>query len=78
MAHKMKSFSDSFGNLDNFRVGDLVFWKSFGEKELGVVSKLFFLEKGGRKVAHARIFRIRGAEYLDLPTIILKIEQKKN
>jgi hypothetical protein len=74
----MKNFSDSFGNLAKFRVGDLVFWKSYGEKELGVISSLFFLEKGGRKVAHASVFRLRGKKYLDLPTIILKIEQKKN
>ena len=74
----MKNFSDSFGNLDNFQVGDLVFWKDFERKELGVISKLFLLQEGGRNVAHARIFRIRGEEYLDLPTIILKIEQKKN
>jgi hypothetical protein len=74
----MKNFSDTFGNLDNFCVGDLVFWKSNRLRELGVVSKLFFLEKGGRKVAHARIFHLRDKKYLDLPTIILKIEQKKN
>jgi|TARA_R110000824_G_scaffold257656_1_gene446590 hypothetical protein len=74
----MKRFSESFGKIDNFEVGNLVFWKNFGEKEFGVVSKLFFLQKGGRKVAHARVFRLRGKEYIDLPTIILKIEQKNN
>ena len=74
----MKKFSESFGKIDNFEVGNLVFWKSFSQKEFGVVSKLFFLEKGGRKVAHARIFRLRDGEYIDLPTIILKIEYKKN
>ena len=74
----MKNFSDSFGNLDNFQVGDLVFWKSFGTRELGVVSKLFLLQKGGRNVAHARIFHLQDKKYVDLPIIILKIEQKKN
>lgn len=74
----MKNFSESFGKIGNFKVGSLVFWKSFGEKEFGVVSKLFFLQKGGRKVAYARVFRLRGKEYIDLPTIILKIEQKNN
>ena len=74
----MKNFSDSFGNLDNFQVGDLVFWKKFERKELGVVSRLFLLQEGGRNVAHARIFHLRDKKYVDLPTIILKIEQKKN
>ena len=74
----MKNFSDSFGNLDNFQVGDLVFWKDFERKELGVVSGLFLLLEGGRNVAHARVFHLRDKKYVDLPTIILKIEQKKN
>ena len=74
----MKNFSDSFGNLDNFQVGDLVFWKGFERKELGIVSKLYLLQEGGRNVAHARIFHLRDKKYVDLPTIILKIEQKKN
>ena len=74
----MKNFSKSFGKIEDFNVGELVCWKSFGEKELGIVSRLFFLEKGGRKVAHATVFRFRGKEYIDLPTIILKIEQKNN
>ena len=74
----MKSFSDSFGNLDDFQVGDLVFWKNFDTRELGVISKLFLLQEGGRNVAHARIFHLQNKKYVDLPTIILKIEQKKN
>tara|TARA_R110000824_G_scaffold106723_1_gene252402 strand:+ start:1025 stop:1249 length:225 start_codon:yes stop_codon:yes gene_type:complete len=74
----MKNFSDSFGNLDDFQVGDLVFWKNFDTRELGVISKLFLLQEGGRNVAHARIFRLQDKKYIDLPTIILKIEQKKN
>ena len=74
----MKNFSDSFGNLDDFQVGDLVFWKNFNIRELGVISKLFLLQEGGRNVAHARIFHLQDKKYIDLPTIILKIEQKKN
>ena len=74
----MKNFSDTFGNLDNFCVGDLVFWKNFDTRELGVISKLFLLQEGGRNVAHARIFHLQNKKYVDLPTIILKIEQKKN
>jgi hypothetical protein len=74
----MSNYSDSFGNLDNFQVGDLVFWKSFDKKELGVISKLFLLEQGGRNVAHANVFHLQDKKYIDLPIIILKIEQKNN
>ncbi len=74
----MKNFSDSFGNLNNFQVGDLVFWKKLNKKELGVVSKLFLVEEGGRNVAYAMIFDLKDKKYVDLPTIILKIEKKKN
>ena len=58
--------------LANLFVGKVLVKKSL-ESFLG-----FFLEKGGRKVAHATVFRFRGKEYIDLPTIILKIEQKNN
>ena len=74
----MKNFNKSFGKIEHFNVGQLVSWKRFGVKESGVVSKLFLLEKGGRKVAHARIFKFRGKKYVDLPTIILKIEEQNN
>ena len=73
----MKSQSDSFGNLTNFNVGDLVFWKNKGNKELGLVTKLFFSIEGGRKVAKASIFHLKSEKYLTLPTIILNIEQKR-
>tara|TARA_B100000900_G_C20551558_1_gene704945 strand:+ start:480 stop:701 length:222 start_codon:yes stop_codon:yes gene_type:complete len=73
----MKSQSDSFGNLTDFSVGDLVFWKNKGKKESGLVAKLFFSTEGGRKVAKASIFHMKTEKYLILPTIILNFEQKR-
>ena len=74
----MKNQSDSFGNLPDFNVGDLVFWKNKGEKEVGLISDLFFSVEGGRKVAKASIFHMKAEKYIILPTIILKFEQKGN
>ena len=73
----MKNQSDSFGNLTNFNVGDLVFWKNKGKKETGLITKLFFSVEGGRKVAKASIFHMKSEKYLILQTIILNFEQKR-
>ena len=73
----MKSHTDSFGNLTNFKIGDLVFWKNKGEKELGLISDLFYMPEGGRQVAKASIFHLKAQKYIILPTIILNFEQKR-
>ena len=74
---EMKKRSDSFGNIDDFKIGDLVFWKNKGKKEIGLVSDLFFLVEGGRKVAKASIFHLKAERYVVLPIIILNIEEKR-
>ena len=57
----MKSQSDSFGNLTNFNVGDLVFWKNKGNKELGLVTNLFFS------------IEMQGLEMLPVKQIVVKV-----
>ena len=72
-----KKRSDSFGNIEDFKIGDLVFWRNKGKKEIGLVSDLFYLTEGGRKVAKASIFHLKAEKYIILPIVILNIEQKR-
>ena len=74
---EIKKRSDSFGNIEDFKIGDLVFWKNKGKKEIGLVSDLFYLAEGGRKVAKASIFHLKAEKYIILPIVILNIEQKR-
>ena len=67
----MKNQSDSFGNLADFNVGDLVFWKNITEKQ-----RQENIEYHAAKKKFG-VF-MKAEKYIILPTIILKFEQKGN
>ena len=54
--NNFKSISQTFGKIDNFKIGDIVYWSKYSEKKIGIVSDLYSLFDGNRKVAYATIF----------------------
>ena len=55
---------NSFGVLDNFKVGDVVLWSFLGEKLTGVVSDLYLESRGGREIAYATVFCFKNQHYI--------------
>ena len=68
--------SNSFGVLDNFKVGDVVLWSRLGIKLTGVVSDLYLNLEGGREVAYASVFCFENQQKLDVLCVNLKILTK--
>jgi hypothetical protein len=71
-----KVMNKSFGNLDNFSIGDVVLWSNLGKKMTGVVSGLKFIHEGGRSVAHADVFCFENEKKYDVLCLNLKIITK--
>ena len=68
--------SDTFGNLSNDSIGDVVLWSILGHKMTGVISDLRLVFEGGRQVAHADIFCFEKQQKYDVLCINLKIISK--
>ena len=68
----------SFGNLDDFSIGDVVLWSKLNKKMTGVISGLRFVHEGGRKVAHADVFCFEKEQKYDVLCLNLKIITKND
>lgn len=70
---------EKFGNFEDFKVGDLVFWtKLTRPKFTGVISEISFIFMGGREIQHASIFCFEDQKIHKIPTIVLKKLKRKD
>lgn len=82
--NNFKSVSESFGKINNFKVGDIVVWTYYDAKKTGIVSDLYFSTIGGRNIAYADIFSFEEQKTYKILCVNLKIltknelEQEKN
>tara|TARA_B100000900_G_scaffold360151_2_gene332059 strand:+ start:715 stop:939 length:225 start_codon:yes stop_codon:yes gene_type:complete len=70
--------SETFGNLNDFSVGDVVLWSKLGRKMTGVISELHLVFEGGREVAHADVFCFEKEQKHDVLCLNLKIISKND
>jgi hypothetical protein len=81
---KFKSIGQSFGKIDNFKVGDIVFWSVYSDKKTGIVAELYSRRNGGRNIAYATVFCFKDRKKHNVLCVNLKIltkneiEQAKN
>ena len=68
--------SETFGNLEDFSIGDVVLWSKLGHKQTGVISDLRLVFEGGRQVAHADVFCFEKEQRHDVLCLNLKIISK--
>ena len=73
---KLAAMGDSFGKIDGFSVGDMVFWTKLNKKMTGIVSNLRFLANGGRNVAYATTFCFEDNRKYDVLCVNLKVLTK--
>jgi|TARA_S200000501_G_C20556461_1_gene626839 hypothetical protein len=46
-----------------FEVGDLVAWKDLSEAaKAGIIKEIYYKQQGGRPVAYARVFLVKGCK----------------
>jgi hypothetical protein len=70
--------SETFGNLEDFSIGDVVLWSKLGHKQTGVISGLRLVFEGGRQVAHADVFCFEKEQRHDVLCLNLKIISKSD
>ena len=68
--------SESFGRLENFKVGDVVLWSNLDGKMTGVISDLQYAFKGGRDVGVATVFCFENQKKHEVLAVNLKILTK--
>jgi hypothetical protein len=82
--NKFKCIGQTFGKIENFKVGDIVFWAVYSKKKTGIISNLYLLQDGGRNLAYATVFCFRDRGKHEVLCVNLKIltknefEQAKN
>ena len=74
----LKAMSETFGNLEDFSIGDVVLWSKLGHKQTGVISDLRLVFEGGRQVAHADVFCFEKEQRHDVLCLNLKIISKSD
>lgn len=73
-----KVMSETFGNLEDFSIGDVVLWSSLDRKMTGVISDLRLVFEGGREVARADVFCFEREKKHDVLCLNLKILSKND
>ena len=79
-----KSIGQTFGKINNFKVGDIVTWSSYDVKKAGIISDLYSSLVGGRNIAYASVFGFKEQKKYEILCVNLKIltknefEQAKN
>jgi len=69
--------SDSFGNCSDIEAGSLVEWSLLGNAGVGLLLSADAVEKGGRKVAMAKVKTLKSSEIVEICCLVLRKHKKQ-
>ena len=69
--------SDSFGNCNDIEAGSLVEWSFLGKKGVGLLLSASAVERGGRKVAMAKVQTLQSSDIIEICCLVLKKHKKQ-
>jgi len=69
--------SDSFGNCSEIEAGSLVEWSLLGKTGVGLLLSADAVEKGGRKVAMAKVKTLKSSEIVEICCLVLRKHKKQ-
>jgi|TARA_B110000495_G_C22485787_1_gene299647 hypothetical protein len=68
--------SDSFGNCSDIEAGSLVEWSFLGNTGVGLLLSAGNMERGGRKVAMAKVKKLKSSEIIEICCLVLRKHKK--
>ena len=64
--------SDSFGDCSDIEAGSLVEWSFLGNTGVGLLLSAGNMERGGRKVAMAKVKKLKSSEIVEICCLVLR------
>jgi len=69
--------SDVFGSCSEIEAGSLVEWSLLGKTGVGLLLSADVVEKGGRKVAMAKVKALKSSEIVEICCLVLRRHKKQ-